>query len=290
MTLIRRPPPLGSAVPAPDPPAFLQQSVTVARLLRRSLGAVLVTLLAAALQAVLIALPGSAKRAWPRWYWTVICRVLDVSRNVVGTPLGRTDRPVLFVSNHTTWLDIPTLGATLQGCFVSKAEVGRWPVVSTVAKLGRTVFVSRRPSETGRERDHMRARLASGDNLVLFPEGTSSDGARTLPFRTTFFALAESGAPRPIIQPVSIVYDRIDGLPVGRAARPITSWYGDMDLGRHFLRLARIRRIRATILLHPPIDPADYPSRKELSRAVWDVVATGAAGLRQNRPVPVSDI
>ena len=130
----------------------------------------------------------------------------------------------------------------------------------------------------------MRAIMQAGDNLILFPEGTSSDGVHVLPFRSSFFAAAEpADGTTPLIQPVAIVYDRLDGLAMWRGTRPVSSWYGDMDLGSHFWRLAFYRRLRATIVLHPPIDPADYPSRKELSRAVWQIVARTGAALRQGR-------
>jgi 1-acyl-sn-glycerol-3-phosphate acyltransferase len=204
---------------------------------------------------------------------------------MIGTPAyDKTSRPVVFVSNHSSWLDVPVLGGRLNGCFVSKDEVGAWPFVGTVARLGRTVFISRQRHATARERDAMRERLAHGDNLVLFPEGTTSDGSRVLPFRSSFFAIAEGPDP-PLIQPVSIVYDRLDGLPTGRASRAIFAWYGDMDLATHFWRFAQHRGLRASILLHTPLDPARFASRKALSHAVWQAVADGAATLRQNRPI-----
>ena len=128
----------------------------------------------------------------------------------------------------------------------------------------------------------MRSRLEAGDNLVLFPEGTSNDGSRVLPFRSTFFSIAE-GERTPLIQPVSVVYDMLGGLPIGRASRAVFAWYGDMSLGSHFWQLAQNKGLRATVLLHAPMDPADYPSRKALAEAVWEVVAEGAATLRQNR-------
>ena len=130
----------------------------------------------------------------------------------------------------------------------------------------------------------MRARLASGDNLLLFPEGTSSDGSRVLPFRSSFFAIAEGDDP-PLIQPVSVVYDRLGWLPTGRATRPVFAWYGDMELGSHFWRFAQHSGLRATILLHAPLDPSRFAGRKALSHAVWQTVADGASKLRQNRPV-----
>ncbi len=251
---------------------------------RRVVLALLWTVPCAAIQAVLLRLPGRGKKWLARIYWAGICRVLGVERRVIGQVVS-TGRPILFACNHTSWLDVPTLGGTLEACFVAKAEVGTWPVVRTIARLGRTVFVSRRARETGRERDSMRARLLGGDNLILFPEGTSSDGARILPFRSPFFAVVEgvSHDRLPLIQPVSIVFDRLDYLPARRSTRPVSSWYGDMDLGGHFWRLARHRHLRATILLHDPIDPAAYPSRKAIAQAVWTVISVGNAALRQGR-------
>jgi 1-acyl-sn-glycerol-3-phosphate acyltransferase len=83
---------------------------------------------------------------------------------------------------------------------------------------------------------------------------------------------------------VSVVYDRLAGLPTGRACRPLFAWYGDMDIASHYWRLAQQRGLRVTVLLHTPLDPARFPDRKILSRAVWGTVADGAATLRQNRP------
>ncbi len=285
-------------LPPPRPAAPLPSPTGVLRLLRwgravgRGLLVVLWTILAVLVQSILVPLPGRPKVVFARWYWHIFCRAIGLSVRVIGTPArrGAKGRPVLFIANHSSWLDIPVLGGALDGCFVSKDDVARWPVIRTIARLGRTVFVSRQRAATGRERDDMRRRLAEGDNLFLFPEGTSSDGSRVLPFRTTFFSIAE-GEEKPLIQPVSVVYDRLGGLPTGRASRPVFAWYGDMDLASHFWRLAQWRGLRATILLHPAIDPALFPSRKLLSQTVWAVVAHGAATLRQNRaarPIDVS--
>jgi lyso-ornithine lipid O-acyltransferase len=252
----------------------------------RAGAALLWTVLAGAVQGLLLVMPGRGKVVFARLYWAGACRLLGLRVRVIGVPARPRDgRAIVFASNHTSWLDIPALGGTLEACFLAKEEVGRWPVIRTIARLGRTVFVSRRATETGRERDSMRARLAAGDNLILFPEGTSSDGSRVLPFRSPFFSIVEGDGVRPIVQPVSIVYDRLNGLPMGRSSRPVCGWYGDMELGSHFWRLARYRGMRATILLHAPVDPAAYESRKALSRVVWQTVADGAAALRQNRPV-----
>ncbi len=260
------------------------------RAVRRGLFAVLWTLPCMLVQAVLLRLAGPAKTAFARIYWAGLCQAIGLEVRVIGQVAARTadGRPVVFVSNHSSWLDVLALGSRLPACFIAKEQVGQWPVIGTIARLGRTVYVRRARSSTGRERDDMAGRLQDADNLVLFPEGTSSDGARVMSFRSAFLSIAElkvtPDGRTPIIQPVSLVYDRLAGLPCGRATAPLFAWYGDMDIASHFWRLAQHQGLRATVLLHQPIDPADYANRKELTAVLWKIVADGAATLRQNRP------
>lgn len=251
----------------------------------RRLGSILLwTLPSLLVQTVCVLLPGKAKVGFAKLYWAVFARLLGLHVRVIGQlATGTSDRPVIFVSNHSSWVDIPVVGGVLPGCFVAKGDVAGWPIIGSIARLGRSVFVTRQRGSTVRERDTMRDMLAGGDNLILFPEGTSSDGSRVLPFRSSFFSIAEGDA-RPIIQPVSVVYDRLGGLPAGRANRPVFAWYGDMDIATHSWRLARQSGLRVTVLLHAPLDPARFRDRKALSQAVWRTVADGAATLRQNRP------
>jgi 1-acyl-sn-glycerol-3-phosphate acyltransferase len=253
------------------------------RAVRRSILILLWSLLAAPVQAVFLAFPGPSRVAFARLYWMVSARLMGLrirTTGAVATTAGH--RPVIFVSNHSSWLDVVVLGATLPACFVSKLDVADWPGISLVAKLGRTVFVSRLRTSTGRESDDMRRRLADGDNLILFPEGTTSDGSRVLPFRSSFLSVA-TAEPQPLVQPVSVVFDRLAGLPTGRATRPIFAYYGDMAIGPHYWRLAQCHGLGASIVLHQPLDPKNYADRKALSQAAWRAVAAGADSLRQNR-------
>ncbi len=276
----------------PDRPSPLRKL----RVLRRLLLIVLWTLPCIPIQALFMALPGRINERFARLYWAVMCWIIGVGIRVVGTPAqqGGDGRPVVYVSTHSSWLDVPVLGARLQASFIAKEEIGQWPVVSWIAALGRTVYVRRKRTSTVRERDEMRQRLAAGDNLILFPEGTTSDGSRVLPFRSAFLSIAEvpvlADGRTALVQPVSLVYDRIAGMPAGRASRSLFAWVGDQDLASHFVRLAQARGMRATILLHPPIDPAAFNSRKALTEAVWRITAEGAAALRQSRALPCRPI
>ncbi len=234
---------------------------------------------------VLYCLPGGYEKVYPMFYWKISCALLGMELRVIGQSADDNPafagRPVIFVSNHSSWLDIPALGTVLKASFVAKGAVENWPLIGSMAKFARTVFVSRTRSGTGRERDEMGARLDRGDNLILFPEGTSSDGTRVLPFRSTFFAVAP-GAKAPLFQPVSIVYDRLAGLPATRRTRPIFAWYGDMELFPHLWCLTQWHSSRCSILLHPPLDPADFKGRKDLAIAAYRAVSDGAAALRQS--------
>jgi 1-acyl-sn-glycerol-3-phosphate acyltransferase len=260
------------------------------RVARRGFAVLVWTLPALLIQAVCLLLPGRGKVRFARLYWAVVARLIGIEVRVIGTPAVRSGvRSVVYVANHSSWVDVPVVGGILNGCFVAKSDVAGWPLIGLIARLGRSVFVSRSRTSTGKERDAMRRVLAAGDNLILFPEGTSSDGSRVLPFRTSFFAIAEvrAGEDRselPLIQPVSVVYDRLGGLPAGRASRPVFAWYGDMDIASHFWRLTQNIGLRATVLLHNPVDPIAFEDRKALSQAVWRTVADGASTLRQNRP------
>jgi 1-acyl-sn-glycerol-3-phosphate acyltransferase len=229
-------------------------------------------------QSVLLVLPGRGKERFAMVFWRGIAEIFGLSVTIHGAPAAT--RPVLFIANHCSWLDIVTLGSRVPGCFVAKGDVAHWPVISLIARLGRTIFVSRSRATVGREQNALAARLAAGDNILLFPEGTTSDGTRILPFSSSFLALA-ADASRPAVQLVTLVYDRVDGLPVQRRDRPTISWYGDMYLLPHALIVGRRRRLHATMVFDAPMTPTI--GRKRLAQELETRLAHKAAALRQGR-------
>ena len=226
----------------------------------------------------------------PMTYHRICCWLLDIHIEIRGDM--STLRPTLFVCNHTSYLDVSVLGSIITGSFIAKAEVAEWPLFGYLAKLQRTVFVDRqRRATTHHQRDQLAERLDEGDSLILFPEGTSNDGNRTLPFRSALFGVAErkgeSGRPQPsplTIQPVSLAYVRLNGMPIGRSLRPFLAWYGDMELLAHLWQVAGLGRITVAVEFHPPVTIAQFASRKALSehcqRAVAEGVAVAIAGRR----------
>lgn len=243
------------------------------------------TALLVPVQALALAVRSPLATRIPAFYHRVCARLIGFDVVVRGT-MAR-DHPVLFVSNHSSYLDIVVLGSVITGSFVAKSEVAGWPFFGVLAKLQRTVFVERKArGGVERQRDDLRARLAAGDNLILFPEGTSSDGNRTLPFKTALFAVAAMRiGERPLtVQPVSVTATRLDGIPMGLAHRPLYAWYGDMDLAPHLWQAFRCGRVTVEVEFHPPATIEGFSSRKALADHCWHAVAGGVARAISGRP------
>jgi 1-acyl-sn-glycerol-3-phosphate acyltransferase len=231
------------------------------------------TLVLMPMQAVGLLLGRSWVAEFPRFYHRRCCRILGLDVRTVGEPI--TARPVLFAANHVSYTDITVLGSLIAGSFVAKSEVAGWPLFGQLAKLQRSVFVDRQVRSTARQRDAIAERLAAGDALILFPEGTSGDGNFVLPFKSALFSVVYSRDQPVTVQPVSVAYTKLDGLPIGRMLRPFFAWYGDMDLAPHLWRLLGLGRIEAVVEFHPPVLLADFPTRKALAEYCQRRVESG---------------
>jgi 1-acyl-sn-glycerol-3-phosphate acyltransferase len=221
--------------------------------------------------------------AVPFFFHKMLCRILGVRVVVHGRRHRRS--AVLFIANHSSWLDIPVMSAVIPASFVAKSEIQGWPIFGFLAKLQRTVFVEReRRSRTAESRDVLVQRLEGGDNLILFPEGTSSDGNRILPFKSALFGAAEIEVPRRdgsrgpvVVQPVTVTYTKLQGMPIGRDYRPFFTWFGDMELVPHLLQALGFGPITAEVEFHAPLTVAEAGSRKALARHCETVIRAGHA-------------
>lgn len=252
----------------------------------RMIGYLALTLPLMPVQAFLLWRKSPDARRLPCWYHNRICRLLGIHLQRRGAISGH--RPTLFVANHASYLDIEIMGAAVEGSFVSKAEVSSWPIFGQLAKLQRTVFVARAErASAARQRDEIRRRLDDGDNLILFPEGTSGDGVHPLPFKSTLFAAAEDE--RVVVQPISVVYRLLDGIPLGRFYRPFYAWYGDMAMLPHLWKALGLGRLTVVLNFHEPVRLKDFGSRKLLSEHCANVIAEGMAASLAGRdlaPLP----
>jgi 1-acyl-sn-glycerol-3-phosphate acyltransferase len=222
-------------------------------------------------------------------YYRVLARLLRLRVRVVGTPVR--DKPVLFVSNHVSWLDIVAIGSIQPVAFVAKSEVRKWPLVGVTAKMQRTVFVDRqRRHQTGDAVAQMVERLAGGTPVVLFAEGTSSDGNRVLPFRSALLGAVEmaakhGGAPGLLIQPMAIGYVATQGIPMGRQHRPLAAWYGDLDFMPHIRVLIEKTALDAVVSFGEPMPADSGLSRKAMTQRLERVTRTMMAESLRGRPL-----
>ena len=241
-------------------------------------------------QAVALLLSARLAERIPLLVHRVVVWILDAKVTVKGEQVK--EGAVLFVCNHASYADISLIGAHIRGSFVAKAEVAKWPLFGICAKLSRTVFVDRRARYARQQAEEMKRRFERGDRLILFPEGTSSDGNRVLPFRSSLFATAEieiDGKPV-AVQPVSLAYTRLDGIPMGRHLRPFFAWYGDMEMFSHLWGIVGVGRSTVVLEFHKPVSVRDFPSRKALAAYCQSVVAAGVSsaisGGPQSAPAP----
>ncbi|WP_128563461.1 lysophospholipid acyltransferase family protein [Methylobacterium crusticola] len=228
----------------------------------------------------------------PVWLHRLFVRLFNVRITVVGTPPAPGEA-ALVLANHISWLDIPVLGALRPLSFVAKSEIAGWPVIGTLARLQRTVFIDRaRKRHTATVNTALSQRLRDGDLIVLFAEGTTGDGTRLLPFRTSLVgaaraALTEGGLDRVRLQPLCIAYPRRHGLPLTRVERPDIAWYGDMELGPHVASFLERGPVDAHVVWGEPITFAAGTDRKAatalaeaaIRRALQEAV-TGRAPLQ----------
>ncbi|HJW42412.1 MAG TPA: lysophospholipid acyltransferase family protein [Rhizomicrobium sp.] len=240
-----------------------------------------VTLILIPYQAFNLRFNRKAKKTFPWRYHRFMAKLFGVRITTIGH--SAIDEGVLIVANHTSWLDIIIFSSLGPVSFVAKSEVATWPLFSTLAKLQRTVFVERaRRSATGEARDQIRDRLLAGDTLILFPEGTSNDGNRVLPFKSALMGAVEArvadgkGGSRPVlVQPVSTAYVSVHGIPMGRENRPLYAWYGDMELVPHLLEALLTGPIDVVVEFHPPMDVDHAGGRKALAAQTEAIVRRG---------------
>ncbi|WP_348540496.1 lysophospholipid acyltransferase family protein [Shimia sp. R9_3] len=214
------------------------------------------------------------RRPWTPYITQFVCRnafrLLGIRFSVSGMPIK--DRGAV-VANHSSWLDIFALNAPQQVYFVSKAEVANWPGIGWLARATGTLFIRRDRREARAHKTMFEDRLLAGHQLLFFPEGTSSDSLRVLPFKTTLFEAFFDPRLREemLIQPVTVHYTA----PKGAEPR-FYGWWGDMDFGPHLLStLAAARQGRVEVVYHPPLKVSDFANRKALARAAEDQIRAG---------------
>ena len=227
-----------------------------------------------------LALAVSARAALggvPRAFHRAFAWILGLELRIIGDP-GLPGRMV-YVANHLSYMDVFVLGGLLPARFIAKGDMRGWPLLGWLATLQRTLFVSRSRQDALGVVTGVDAALADGDALILFAEGTTSDGSRVLPFKSSAFAaIVGAGVP---VQPITLVLDAVDGRAIGDASSPLRdayAYYGDMHLGPHLWRFLQRRGACVSVRFHAPIDVAAWPDRKALASEANRRISLGLAG------------
>ena len=226
----------------------------------------------------------------PRFFHRIGCIFLGLRVTVIGQPA--TGRATLLVSNHISWTDIVAVGAVADVTFVAKREVGDWFFVGMMARLQKTIFVDRtRRYDTGRTASEMGQHMASGNAVLLFAEGQSDIGTHVLPFRSALVgaaqhAMIEAGARDVMIQPLTIAYTRLQGLPVGRSERSMIAWIKSKSLGQNIREILGGPRKSVTVAFGTPRPLSQTDNRKLVTKTAEDDVRAMLVALNRGHELP----
>jgi 1-acyl-sn-glycerol-3-phosphate acyltransferase len=212
------------------------------------------------------------RRRVPRYWHRAACWLLGIRIHVHGHLEYR--RPLMLAANHVSWKDILVLGAVADVVYIAKAEVADWPIFGTLAKLQKSIFVMREQKrKTGEQVNEIAERMKAGEIVVLFPEGTTSDGNRLMEVKSSLFGAAAAAAPYTSegvvhVQPVALAYTRVHGMAMGRFHRPIAAWPGDIELVPHLMGVLKEGALDVDVAFGETVDFRTGDNRKHLSQAI----------------------
>ncbi len=182
---------------------------------------------------------------------------------------------VLFISNHISYLDIFVLGSSINAIFIAKSEIRNWPLINKLATIGRTIFVERTNKKTVKSQMKViEQNMINGFNVILFPEGTSSDGSKVLDFKSSLFGIIDSESlDNFYIQPISISYSKLDGLPLDKIFRPFLAWFGGMDLISHAWKFLGLGLSEVNLHFHEPKKFSFFVDRKHACKFCYEKIS-----------------
>lgn len=207
-----------------------------------------------------------------------VCRIFGLKVIVEGSPLH--DRQTVFVCNHLSYLDIPVLGSVLKASFIAKKDVAGWPVFGFLSRLQQTAFISRSRQDAGKEKNALSNMLDEGKSLILFAEGTSTDGADVAPFKSSLFSMTlDDNRHALTIQPVTLRIEQVDGkTPEAQGIRDLYAWHGDMTMPPHLKGFTACRGAVIRLVFHDPVDPKAFTDRKIMADHCREKVRAGLLG------------
>ena len=182
---------------------------------------------------------------------------------------------VMFISNHISYLDIIILGSLVNAVFVAKSDIRNWPIINKLCMLGKTIFVERENRRSVKKQAVLiKENMENGFNVILFPEGTSSDGSKVLSFKSSLFEVVDHKELRNYkLQPISISYNKLDGLPLVKTHRPFLAWFGAMNLAPHFWQFLGLGTSEVNISFHKSEKFSVFLNRKEACKYCFERIS-----------------
>jgi len=207
----------------------------------------------------------------PYFYHKICLRIFGIKIKTFGKV--SINFPILLISNHASYLDIIILGSLFKTSFIAKKEISKWPLLGILAKLQNTIFIDRRVSSLKNQENQIIKHLNEKKNLVIFPEGTSSDGNRVLPFKSSLFNIFEKNLNSKIlVQTITIVYKKINGIPMNRIERKNITWHSNMDLIPNIFNVLKKLSIEVEVIFNDEFLPSKEYDRKKLALHCWEKI------------------
>ena len=218
----------------------------------------------------------SGCKSLPHYFHRGVRRILGLRVSFSGEL--NTQQPCLYASNHISYLDVFVLGG-IRAYFIAKSEVASWPVLGSLARFQNTLFFERATGRAKYQLKVMQSHLIKGNSLILFPEGTSTNGTYVEPFKSSLFEAANISQtePRVAIQAITVAYTDQDGRKMNQEVRDHYAWYAKMPFGSHFRNLFALKKVDVKVHFHPVCYLDQFETRKQCAQYCQQLVSTKLA-------------
>ena len=206
------------------------------------------------------------KKLYPLLFYRMIKISTGININFDSEKIDKKNSGVLYIANHVSWFDIICLGTLLDARFIAKKEVSKMGIFGFLAKLSNTFFIDNENKNKIIEYNNsIQKKLQEGENFIIFPEGTTSDGNGIISFKSSMLECAFDDNNKINIQPISICYSKLNNIPMGIYLRRNIAWVGDTSMVAAMVNFLRSGRITVDIIFHEIMSINNFENRKDLA-------------------------
>ena len=206
------------------------------------------------------------RRIYPLFFYRIIKFITGIQINFDKNSYNKRIKGTLFVANHVSWFDIICLGTILNARFIAKKEVSEMGIFGFLAKLSNTFFIDNSNKNKIIEYNKLiKSKLEKGENFIIFPEGTTSDGNGVNQFKSSMLECAFNNKNETFVQPISICYSKKNNIPMGLFLRRNIAWVGDTSMVEAMANLLSSGPITVDLVFHHVLDIKKFNNRKDLT-------------------------